>query len=347
MSDNLYHLEIQKLCDMQHLGTMIQAPEAISGGFLHRMYSISTTQGKYAIKALNPQIMRRPAAMHNFIRSERIATMGASHISALPAIQSNGSAIHEIDNQFFLVFHWMDGKSLEPSEITGLHCEKIGSILADIHLTDFSALCLTQEESHATLIHWDDYARQGEENNSVWANQLLQIKDSLYEWDAGANQSAQFLASDRIISHRDLDPKNVLWDHDKPILIDWESAGEINPMQDLIETALYWSEDEFGDMDKDRFLIFIRSYKKKVGAIQADWRKVLEHGFISKLGWLEYSLKRSLWLECTDEEEQQMGTLQVTATINAIIRYAEMIPHIESWLHQESATIIHESNQSS
>ncbi|WP_314590063.1 phosphotransferase [Paenibacillus terrigena] len=290
MSDNLYHLQIQKLCDMLHLGTMIQAPEAISGGFLHRMYSISTTQGKYAIKALNPQIMRRPAAMHNFIRSERIATMAASHILALPAIQSNGSAIHEIDNQFFLVFHWMEGKSLKPSGVTGLHCEKIGSILADIHLTDFSALCLTQEESHTTLINWDDYSQQGQENNAVWAKQLLHIKDSLYEWNAGANHSAQFLASNRI---------------------------------------------------------FIHSYKKKVGAIQADWRKVLEHGFISKLGWLEYSLKRSLRLECSDEEEQQMGTLQVTATINAIIRYAEMIPQVESWLHQDSAAIIHESNQSS
>jgi hypothetical protein len=59
---------------------------------------------------------------------------------------------------------------------------------------------------------------------------------------------------------------------------------------------------------------------------------VLSSGFTSKLGWLEYSLKRSLWIECTDEKEQQLGTRQVTCTINEIIRYAGMIPELEEWL---------------
>ena len=34
------------------------------------MYAIETAQGKYAIKALNPQIMLRPLAMQNYINSE-------------------------------------------------------------------------------------------------------------------------------------------------------------------------------------------------------------------------------------------------------------------------------------
>ena len=62
---------------------------------------------------------------------------------------------------------------------------------------------------------------------------------------------------------------------------------------------------------------------------------VLENGFLGKLGWLEYSLKRSLWIECTDEEEQQMGTAQVTGTINAIRRYSDMISELEKWLNNE------------
>jgi hypothetical protein len=54
------------------------------------------------------------------------------------------------------------------------------------------------------------------------------------------------------------------------------------------------------------------------------------------LGWLEYNLKRSVWLECTDEQEQQMGTDQVTATINALARYADRISEIKQWLVDES-----------
>ncbi|MFS1511599.1 phosphotransferase [Chengkuizengella sp. SCS-71B] len=67
-----------------------------------------------------------------------------------------------------------------------------------------------------------------------------------------ANNAAKLLASNTVISHRDLDSKNVMWNQDNPVLIDWESAGYINPMQDLIETAIYWSENEIGSIDKKR-----------------------------------------------------------------------------------------------
>jgi len=106
-------------------------------------------------------------------------------------------------------------------------------------------------------------------------------------------------------------------------------------MQELTETAIYWSENEMGVIDKERFLAFIDGYKKKYGTLQSNWRMVLINGFSGKLGWLEYSLKRSLWIECTDEEEQQMGTTQVTETINAIRRYANMISELEKWLNDE------------
>ena len=62
---------------------------------------------------------------------------------------------------------------------------------------------------------------------------------------------------------------------------------------------------------------------------------VLANGFLGKLGWLEYNLKRSLWIECTEAEEQQMGAAEVTGTINAISRYVDMISELEKWLNNE------------
>ena len=96
------------------------------------------TQGKYAIKALNPQIMLRPVAMQHFINSKRIVNIVANNIPALPAKKFNGTFMQEIDKQFYLVFDWVCGKSLKFNEINIAKCEKIGDILADIHMTDFS-----------------------------------------------------------------------------------------------------------------------------------------------------------------------------------------------------------------
>lgn len=100
----------------------------------------------------------------------------------------------------------------------------------------------------------------------------------------------------------------------------------------LLETAVYWSVNELGSIEKGRFIAFIDGYKKRFGVLQADWRMILEHGYLGKLDWLEYSLKRSLWIECTDEKEQQLGTLQVSGTINALEQYEDMISNLETWL---------------
>lgn len=331
-----YNLQFEKLCNILKLGEIVSSPKSISGGLLHRMYAIETTQGKYAIKALNPQIMIRSTAMQNYVNSERVANIALNTIPALPAKKINDDFIQEIDNQFYLVFDWIDGKGLKPNEIDIEDCEKIGSILADIHMTNFSELGISNDWSdNVQPIDWKYYLKKGQEDNIVWVNLLLEIIDDLYEWNSQANKSAKLLAADMIISHRDLDPKNVMWSQDNPIIIDWESAGYINPMHELTETAIYWSENEIGNIDKERFFAFIGGYKKKYGTLQADWKMVLLNGFLGKLEWLEYNLKRSLWIECTDKEEQQMGTDQVIGTINGIRHYSDIISELEKWLDND------------
>lgn len=332
MSEVQYNVQFEKVCRTLQLGEIVGMPESISGGLLHKMYAIATKQGKYAIKALNPQIMIRPTAKQNLIRSEQIANVAANRIAALPAKTVHGSFLHEIDNQYYLVFDWIEGRSLKPGEIHKVHCEKIGAIVAEIHSTDFSEIGIMNDSTdHEQLTDWKYYLHKGQEFNAVWVNLLLGSMDQLYDWNDRANKAAKQLASDTVISHRDLDPKNVMWNQDTPILIDWESAGCINPMQDLTETAIYWSEDEKGNIDKERFRAFISGYKQRYGKLEADWGTVLANGFSGKLGWLEYSMKRSLWMECTSEEEQRMGTDQVTGTIHALRRYADQSSELVSW----------------
>jgi Ser/Thr protein kinase RdoA (MazF antagonist) len=254
-------------------------------------------------------------------------------MNALSGIVEGGESVQEIDNHFYLIFDWFEGSSLKPSEVKIENCEKIGSILAGIHMMDSSVLGFEKNDLiKERLIDFNYYLQLGLDNKAVWTDLLKENIDNLYEWNASANHSIIKLASDLVISHGDLEPKNVIWNLDNPVIIDWESAGYINPMQDLVETAIYWARDGKGNLDKDKFLAFINGYKIKYGALQANWKMVLDSGYLGKLGWLEYSLKRSLWIECTDEEQQQAGTSQVTGTINAIIRYFNTTSEIEMWL---------------
>jgi len=328
-----YNLQFEQLSENLRLGEKVGVPKAVSGGLLHRMHDLETTQGRYAVKALNPQIMLRPVAMQNFINSELITEIASNSIPCLPAKKFNGTSVQEIDGQFYLVFDWLDGRGLKANEISIVHCEKMGSILAGIHMIDFSGLGIVNSwTENAQMTDWNYYLQKGVESNSIWVNQLLEIIDKLYDWSAKAKRAVTLLAPEMVISHRDLDPKNVIWNLENPVIIDWEAAGYTNPRQELVETAIYWAEEETGNIDKDKFLAFLGGYIKKYGTGQGIWTMVLEAGFLGKLDWLEYNLKRSLEIECTDEEEQRLGTAEVTGTINALKRYSDLKSDLNSWL---------------
>jgi len=329
-----YNLQFDKLCESLKLGEVSSAPHAITGGLLHRMFAVETTKGKYAIKALNPQIMARPTAMRNYIRSENIANIASNRVPALPVKIIKDKAIHEIDNQFYLIFEWIDGCSLKSHKIGKIHCEKMGSIVARIHTTDFTSIEKDNDHYNVTYeTDWNSYLNKGEEFHPVWTKVLQENIDQLYMWSGKAKRSASLMSSDdKVIGHGDLEPKNVMWRDDNPIIIDWESAGYVHPMHDLVETAIYWSVDDSGRVDQEKFLAFIRGYQKHFGPLKADWKMILDHGYLSKLEWLEYNLKRSLWIECTDEKEHQLGTLEVIGTLKTIKQYEAMASELEDWL---------------
>ncbi|MET3851050.1 phosphotransferase [Paenibacillus sp. OAE614] len=325
--------EFQKLCYALKLGELRSAPVPVTGGLLHKMYAVETATGKYAVKALNPQIMTRPTAVNNYTMSERIANYAAKFIPALPAKKFDGDSLQRLEDRYYLVFDWTSENSLKHGEIDTTHCEKMGDILAKLHWIDFSVLGIeTPLFSNSALTDWGFYLEKGLENRAEWTGQLLESMEHLHKWNTAAIESVNGLSSECGITHGDLDPKNVLWSGHEPLLIDWESAGYKNPMLDLLETAVYWSENETGEIQRDKIAAFLHGYKTAQGRIPSDWRLILAGGLLSKLEWLEYSLKRSLWIECTDEEEQKTGTEQVSKTLDAIKHYTESILRMEEWL---------------
>lgn len=325
------------VCRASRLGELKSRPTAVSGGLLHDMYQIETDSGKYAIKLLNPQIMKRPEALHNFINSERIANLAMKKLPALAAHIVGGESIQTIGDQVYLVFDWVEGKSLPPHEIQPFHCERIGDILATLHsLEDTKPLKFDEAMGEEKEIDWNFYVQKGIEQQAEWVERLRNTVDDLYTWHRQAVQSSRLFMTNRVISHRDLDSKNVLWHDDRPLVIDWESAGSIHPMQDLIETALYWSLDEAGIVNRTKFFSCIQGYEQKRGRSDVDWQRVLWHGYLGKLNWLEYNLKRSLHIESASSADQAKGSSQVVLTLDDLHSYAAQIPRVLTWLRQET-----------
>ncbi len=54
--------------------------------------------------------------------------------------------------------------------------------------------------------------------------------DKLINWNSRINEANYKLSEFMVVSHRDLDPKNVMWYQDIPFFIDWEAAGYVKPI---------------------------------------------------------------------------------------------------------------------
>ena len=107
-----------KIVNNLDLGNITEGPIQVTGGLTHRMFKVFTDKGRYIIKLLNPNIMKRPTAMDNFNKAEKYEELfKQNNIKAVYSIEFNNKKMQEIDGQYFYVYEWYDGKSIKDEEM--------------------------------------------------------------------------------------------------------------------------------------------------------------------------------------------------------------------------------------
>ncbi len=279
---------LEGICGQCDLGTLESEPQKLKGGFLHKMYSLFTTKGRYAVKLLNPHIMQRETAMGNYRTAERFEFMlEEKGIPVIPSLVFSGKKMQSIKGQFFYLYDWYDGKALKREEITEPHCREIGKLLAGIHALDRHKEARAQEEIH---IDWEFYIKQYSEKNKELYGLLKENLPLLLESQNNGNAAVKKLPSIVSVCHNDMDSKNVLWVGNKPQIIDYRL-----------------------------FRCFLESYAGAGGELPEDWETIYWSNY-DRLEWLEYNMKRSLSMECA-EDEIGMGISEVKNTMENIIYY--------------------------
>jgi len=337
MNDILYDLKFSELTDSLDLGKLVGQPKQIYGGFLHHMYKVKTSKSDYAIKALNPKIMKRKQAMSNYLFSEKVARIALENgLSAVPALVENGNPVHKIDSQYYLVFPWIEAKPIDATKVDVERCKIIGNILGRLHTIDFSSIYgENMEQISFVNIEWDKMIAVNDIDDLKLKQLLEDKKQILKEIYVRTFSSSEKLQNTLVISHRDLDPKNVLWDGYNPIIIDWEVAGYINPGIELFQVALYWSSINGVTPDKNMFQSFITAYIDAGGKQIENLEDAMYSMMRSQLGWLEYNLRLSKGVESNTTEEKSVGVGESLRAIESIIELYELIPTMICWVKEK------------
>lgn len=311
---------IKKIAQQLDLGALSSEPKQLTGGFMHQMYSLFTTKGKYAIKLLNPYIMKRETAMSNFQAAEQLEkVVEDSQIAILPAMTVKGQKMQEIEGQFFYIYEWYEGRPLKIEEINATHCREIGKVLAKIHQIGRKD---TPFKSHDIQIDWDDYIEKIADYDKVLYDLLKENRSLLYESQKRGNLAIKKIPPLLTICHNDMDSKNVLWHERDYRIIDLETLSYSSPFIELFEVALCWSGYSISKIDYHWFKVLIQSYHEAGGQLPTDWSVIYDSNN-GRLEWLAFNLNRVLGINCS-LEEQKIGFNEVKETIKQIVYYDEI-----------------------
>lgn len=329
--------QAHELCSLLGLGTPTGEAQAVPGGLLHRMWRLPTTSGDYAVKELDAVFMAHADARVHVENTERIAAlMAQSSIPAIAALNATTGPVLVVGGSAFIVYRWIEGKTLAPGSVDPAAARAIGTVLGRIHTVDTSAAEWPQLDGVVETFRDDEWvllARRGAAESLPWAAALRDLQSNLVIWNARYRRTIADLFKTQVISHRALDQKNVLWpDEHSLVIVDWESAGMINPAVEVADVALNWSGLIVGEPDRDVFQAVLAGYRSVGATIHDEPRDVLYANLAHWLSWLKFNIQRSLGDVATTSEERDLGTREAVDTLALIQRLANGIDLYASWL---------------
>ncbi|WP_433372251.1 phosphotransferase family protein [Actinoplanes sp. CA-142083] len=260
--------------DLAHLGTPIGPMVRVHGGFANRMYRLDTDQGSFAVKELNLLDRRSAYRASDVFRFERAAF--AAGIPMPEPISADRDT---------LVHRWVEGEKVPEAPVSPAYAFEIGEILARIHALDVTGTDVSADEPASR--DWAELAERSRATGQPWAGELTAQVETLLA-------IAEFVDTCErpgpvVLTHRDIQPWNLLARSGRPVVLDWELSGMLDLSGELGSTALSLAKGPgFDDIRPAIFRSVLDGYVAAGGALPAwgpSWFVFLIGGWLGHVRW--------------------------------------------------------------
>ncbi len=253
-------------------------------------------------------------------RSEERESEWRKKKEGLCSLAAGGQHLQCQDGVGYLVYPWTDARACTRNGIEKRHSLTVAGLLARMHRSDIHVPELHDPPSlpltAGRVIDLVKLARQ----RNVRESRLLESRlDDLLEAVELQTPALAVLARHQVISHGDLDHKNVLWDASgEPLIIDWESARRLNPTYELMLEALDWGGIT-AHFETQPFITFIEAYLDAGGRISAEEIPAVADAIQATwVEWLLYNVGRAAGLQ--DAHQRAVGLHQVDLSVSTLLR---------------------------
>jgi aminoglycoside phosphotransferase (APT) family kinase protein len=209
--------------DLSHLGTPLGPMIRVHGGFANRMYRLDTDQGSFAVKELNLLDRRWAYPIDDVFRFER-AAFAAGIPMPEPISASRQTLVHR----------WVEGEKLPEAPVSAAYAFEIGEILARLHALDIEWTDVPIEDP--TPRDWPELAERAVATGQPWADQLAAHVETFLAIAHFVDTCVR--TGPVVLTHKDIQPWNLLVRDDRPVVLDWELSGMLDLAGELGSTAL-------------------------------------------------------------------------------------------------------------
>jgi Ser/Thr protein kinase RdoA (MazF antagonist) len=305
-SANATPTEQELVCRRFALGDPVGSWETVPGARSHALWSLITTQGRYAVKAFDPTVdhTRSPNWRQHLDEAVELelaaAQAGLPVPRPIPVAGTTTTMLADLPGTAgtvtVRVHEWVDGRPLPDDTTDPALAAGIGTTLAHLHAlpvpchhTKAIGLTHTQPDDH--LIHLLQRARDG---GHPWSSDLDRARD--------AYQTVRDLCDRRarwnwrlITTHRDLSPKNVLLAPEAtPVIVDWDVAGPWTVQEETAAAAAEWAGALAHEPHRDAAHALVNSYRQANGQIEFPGPEVFAGWLVKHANWTEMHIRRAL-----------------------------------------------------
>lgn len=332
---------VEWLCAGLDLGQCRGEITPVYGGFHHRMWRLETDRGAFAIKQLSPAAqLDDPSVRAHFEASESAADAFACvGVPAIVALRGSAGYLQQRDGEGYLVYHWTDARAAGRNTITAQQGAHVAGLMANMHLADIRVAGLPamefdchSEDNIAALVAW------AVQRNVRDARELESRLPDMLKVVGLQSEAIRTLESRLVVSHGDLDHKNVLWTEDgEPLLIDWESVRRLNPTYELILEALDWSGIT-GNFNGGAFADFLAAYRRAGGVIDVGSIDAAVSCVVGDwVNWMMFNVGRAMDLD--HPREHRVGSEQVDLAFSTLLRLERQLPRLFTIVRQQASGV--------
>ena len=241
-------------------------------------------------------------------------------VPSLYSLHLDRQHLQLVDGTGYLVYPWTDATACHRNGIEEHHAVIVARTLAHIHRSDIEVPELGDVPTFpVTAERAIELVQLAKKRNVRYSDILQDRLEDILRIVALHAPALQRLATHQVISHGDLDHKNILWDGEGlPLLIDWESARRLNPSYELLLEALDWGGIT-AHFDPKPFKTILQAYVDAGGVIVEDLipaaSDAIQGAWVS---WLLYNVGRAVGLK--DTHQRAIGSSQVDLVLSALLR---------------------------